>query len=104
MTAVESKRWRPSSDLRWSAWLAFAVLVAASWGGFLLFVLGLRGVAAVLCLVLVIVYFLMQVRAIRLLETEPGLEAQERTRLQSQLKFFGPAGIVVLAWRCWVAK
>jgi len=63
-----------------------------------------ENVAVIFGLTLLVVYFLLHLRTFQLLESEPGLEGQEREGLESQLKFFGPAGIIVLAWRCMVSR
>jgi len=104
MAEVTPNSWRPSSDLRRSVWLTLIAASAAGWVGFTLLAFELEVLAAVLCGTLLIAWFLLHVRSFQLLDSEPGLEGQERARLESQLKFFGPAGIVVLAWRCLAAK
>jgi hypothetical protein len=105
VTSPTQLNWRPTADLRRLVWLALASLLAAAWGSFALGVFFDQENLAVLVLVAFgVCYFLLHVRAFQLLESEPGLDGIEKGRLMSRLKFFGPAGILVLAWRCLVAK
>jgi hypothetical protein len=104
MASATSTRWRPSQDLRRAALRALGVLLLGAWGGFFLMVLGFKTAAAIVCLPLVVLYFVLHFRAFALLETEPGLEEPERERVRSQLGLYGPLGLVVLAWRSHAAK
>jgi hypothetical protein len=90
--------WSASVSLRRSLLLSIATIAIGAWGGAAAYLTEHFELIPVF-LAFVPFYFVVQHGLLKRLEAEPGLQPEQRERYVSQVKVYGPAGLLQLAIR-----